>query len=1112
MRFLQNLLILSVVFALSAFDATSIEKTAYFVEIEAANNTTKTVPVAQLEHGQYQINSIYVKTKERVAVDNNKFISNTINQSFEGVKINSLQSISKSTKVQNTPVSRLYIVEYGIGIDSYDLAKELMNNPDIEYAVPVFNRYVTDYEPNDPLIAQQWHIDNINAKAAWDITKGSDDVVIGIVDSGSDWQHPDLASNIYINKNEIPDNGIDDDENGFVDDVNGWDFVGNVSLSQAINQQFRPDNDPKPISNGGNTHGTHVAGCASAATDNGVGIAAIGFNTKMIPIKCSSDNWTQSGTRGIFRGYQGIVYAAENGADIINCSWGGPGYNPAEQEMINSITEMGILVVASAGNDGISIDENSFFPTGYDNILSVGSINSNNRKSGFSNFGVRTDVYAPGGNIYATLPNNSYGNSSGTSMAGPVAAGLAALVKAANPDWTPHQIAAQLRSTTKDLANVSAEDKPLFFGRIDAEAALTSNANNFSTNKVKGMAISETSIAESGIIDSYDQVTVNLTLVNYLAPVSGVKLELIAMDNYIEIENDEFIVNGLTTMGESDLALNIKLTDMNPWYDGFARILVKYTAEDYSDYQLVKIPIEIESMNNYRELLRLQEEYWATFHDIHSPERGVVWAVGQNRINNQGYVYNTAANQVFGAYSAPLTGVHAIDRNNAWVTTGSGHLLQTTNGGVNWTDNSFTQITSFFNGIYFFDENNGIAFGDPSGNQFGAISTTNGGNNWAQVSTLNPIGNEGGLVNSHCIFGDVVWFGTTAGRVMRGINFGKKWTQSVIDENATILDVAFESKTKGMAIYNNRSKFGDDIILATTKDGGLNWENEELNFTDELGIDPVELIYNESAEKIFVICKNGEVYYTENLGKTYAAVLSKKDDIFERATISNDVELFQMYGIGKTTVGSLDFIMTPENAVASVTVDQGDSFRFDSTEIGSRKTEPFIFENDGELTIFIDSVYFRGDDAENFSYFGNAPEDILRGSTEKVLVRFQPDEEREYSGEMVLVSNNDNGDLVVELSGKGFKKVESSVEFENLDNSISMYPSPTSSMLNIKIDYSNRIYEINLLDLSGQLLETGEISSNQNSFQFDVQKYSAGVYLVQFITDKGTFYKKAIVE
>ena len=1111
MKFLQSLLIISVVYAIALSNAFGVEEVAYFVNIEAKNNKVQRVPVAQLKQGQYQINSIYVKTKEKVAIDGNRFVSNTINQSFDGIKINALQSISNSTKVKNTPVERLYIVEYGIGIDSYDLAKELMQNPDIEYAVPVFNRYVTEYEPNDPLISQQWHINNIGSKAAWDVTKGSDDVVIGIVDSGTDWYHEDLRDNTYINEDEIPDNGIDDDENGFVDDVNGWDFVGNISLGQAINQQFRPDNEPAPLA-GGNEHGTHVAGCASATTDNATGIAAIGFNTKMIHVKCGSDNWTQTGTRGIFKGYQGILYAAENGADIINCSWGGPGYNPAEQEIINSVTEMGILVVASAGNDGQTIDEDNFFPTGYDNILSVGSINSNNRKSGFSNFGVRTDVYAPGGNIYATLPGNRYGNNSGTSMAGPVAAGLAALIKAANPDWTPHQIAAQMRSTTKNLANVSEANRPLYFGRIDAEAALTSNTNNFSNNKVKGMAISENSISESGVIDSYDQVTVNLTLVNYLAPVDGVRLELIALDQYIDIENDEFIVNGLGTMDESDLELKITLTDMNPWYDGFARILVKYTAEDYSDYQLVKIPIVIESMNEYNEISRFQEEYWATFHDIHSPTPGVIWAVGQNRLNNQGYIYNTTANRIFPAYSSPLTSVFAWDNSNAWVTTGNGHILQTTNGGIDWTDNNFSQITGFFNGIYFFDENNGIAIGDAKNNQFGAVRTTNGGKNWSQASTLSAVGNEGGLVNSHCIFGDRIWFGTNAGRVLRGINFGKNWSQSVVDEDGSVLDVAFESNLKGMALYINRSKFGNDLLMATTRDGGLNWDTEVTNFTEELGVNPVDLIYNTSAEKIFAVCENGEVYYTENLGSSWSAVLTKKDDLFERATISNDVELFKMYGVGKTTIGMLDFIMTPENAIASVTSDKGDSFRFDSTEINKKKAELFKFENDGDLTIFIDNFFFRGEDGESFGFFGNLPKEIKRGSTEQLLVQFQPDEAREYNAELVMESNSDNGDLVITLSGKGYEKEITSVEFDRFDKSVTLYPTPATTNLNVDINYDDNIFEINLLSISGELLESRETNIQDKNIQFNLNGYSSGVYLIQFVTEKGTFYKKAIVE
>jgi hypothetical protein len=300
--------------------------------------------------------------------------------------------------------------------------------------------------------------------------------------------------------------------------------------------------------------------------------------------------------------------------------------------------------------------------------------------------------------------------------------------------------------------------------------------------------------------------------------------------------------------------------------------------------------------------------------------------------------------------------------------------------------------------------------------------------------------------------------------------------------------------------------------MATTRDGGLNWDNEVTNFTEELGINPIDIIYNISAEKIFAVCENGEVYYTENLGVSWNAVLTKKDDLFERATISNDVELFKMYGVGKTTIGMLDFIMVPENAVSSVTSDKGDSFRFDSTELNKIKTELFTFENDGELTIFIDNLYLRGDDNESFSFFGNLPDEISRNGNEKTLVRFLPTEAREYNAELVMESNSDYGDLVIALSGKGYEKEITSVEFEKLDRSISLYPTPANTSLNVEINYTDRIHEINLLDISGQLLEAREFINNVNNLEFDVSSYSSGVYLIQFVTDKGTFYKKAIVE
>ncbi len=1092
-----------------AFSATPI---AYQVNIESSNKSTISVPVPKLEMGQYQINSIYVKTKSKVDVDNNRFVSDVLNKGFENVSINKLSKIasSNSNKVKGTPVERLYIVEYSVGVDSYDMAQELMNNPEIEYAVPVFNRYTTDYTPNDPNISNQWHIDD-NAKKAWDITKGSADVVIAIVDSGTDWQHPDLIDNIYINPNEIPDNGIDDDNNGYIDDVNGWDFVGNLTFQQAINRQWSPDNDPKP-SFASNDHGTHVAGCASATTDNAVGIASIGFNTKLMPVKCGSDNWNNGGTRGIFRGYEALMYAAENGADIINCSWGGPGFNAAEQEIVNSIVDMGVLIVASAGNDSQNIDEESFYPAGLNNILCVGSIQSNSRRSSFTNYGVRTDIYAPGSGIYATLPSNRYGNKSGTSMAGPVAAGLAALIKSIHPDWTPHQIAAQMRSTTDPVSNVATDDIPLYFGMINTLKALQANANNFSENRTKGMAVSETDFDQNSIINNYSAKTIELKLINYLAPVAGVKLEFLAMDKFFDVLTSEIIVNGLTTLDTSNLQFRIKLNDLNPWYDGFARVLIKYTAEDYTDYQLLKIPIQIQTNNKLQYIDEILDEEYASFYDVHSPDRNTVWAVGVGRLSRRGIIYNTTASQLFDGGAEELTGIYAKDNAIAWATTGEGSLLYTTNSGLNWDKTDFSSTTSFFNGIGFFNEDYGIAVGDPVDNKFGVIVTSNGGKNWASTTSLAPQADEEGLVGAFCIFGDRAYFGTNAGRVLRGKDFGKAWTASVVESGANIVDIAFHSNTGGIALYTNRLQTGDDVLLARSNDGGLNWNSNVTNITATLGVYPVELIYNESSELIYMVCEKGEIYSTDDLGSSWVPVLSKQAGEYERAAISNDVEKFRLYGANASSITALDFDVIPEGAEASVSSISGTSYTFDSTEVNKIKNKTFEFENNGDLTIYISSITFEGPDKDAFGIFGSLPKEIAKGEKDKVITRFNPTEAREYKAQLVFSSNNADGDIVIELSGKGFEKPISSVAFDLFDKGLSVYPQPARNEINIKSTSNSNITKVNMLDITGKLVKGFDTYNPTALNTYSTTDLGTGVYLLQFVTNTGTFYKKIIIE
>ncbi len=1107
-----NTLLVLITILISTTFAYGIAPIAYNVNIESSNKNTVSVPVPKLEMGQYQINSIYVKTKSKIEVEGNRFVSDVLNKGFENISINKLSKIASgnSNKVKGTPAERLYLVEYAVGVDSYDIAQELMKNPEVEYAVPVFNRYTTDFTPNDPEISKQWHID-ANAKKAWDITKGSAEVIIAIVDSGTDWQHPDLLSNIYINPNEIPGNGIDDDNNGYIDDVNGWDFIGNLTFQQAINRQWRPDNDPKPVFTS-NNHGTHVAGCASATTNNSVGVASIGFNTKLMPIKCGSDNWNNGGTRGIFKGFEGIMYAAENGAHIINCSWGGPGYNPAEQEIINSIVDMGVLVVASAGNDSENIDEVSFYPTGYNNILSVGSIQSNSRRSSFTNYGIRTDIYAPGTNIYATLPSNKYGNMSGTSMAGPVAAGLAALIKALHPDWTPHQISAQMRSTTDPVANVATVDIPKYFGKINTLKALQANANNFADNKTKGMAISENDFNQNSIVNNYSTKTIELKLINYLAPVAGVKLEFLALDKFFDVLTEEVIVNGLTTLDTSKLDLRIKLNDLNPWYDGFARIVIKYTAEGYSDFQLLKIPILIKTTSSYRFIDEILEEEYATFYDVHSPDRNTVWAVGQSRASKRGIIYNTAANQLFDGGEEALTGIYAKDNANAWATTGGGNLLVTTNSGLNWDKTDFTGTTGYFNGIGFFNENNGIAVGDPVNNQFGVILTTNGGKNWAKTSSIASQIDEAGLVGTLSIFGDRAYFGTNAGRIIRGRDFGKSWTASQVETGASILGIAFHSNTGGIAIYTNRLKTGSDVLLARSNDGGLNWKAEVSNLNEDLGVEPVELFYNGASEALYMVCKKGEIYSTTNLGSTWTPILSKQAGEYEKADLSNEIEKFRLYGASATSISSLDFNVIPAGAKATVSSLSGTSFVYDSTEINKLTNKIFEFENNGDLSIYISSISFEGPDKDAFSFFGSLPKEIAKGAKDKVIARFRPTEAREYKAQLVFSSNNEQGDIVIELSGKGYVAPISSIAYDTFNSGLNIYPQPSRNEINVQSTSSTNITKVNMLDITGKLIK-GFDSYNPTALNtFSTSEFGSGVYLLQFVTNTGTFYKKIVIE
>jgi subtilisin family serine protease len=259
-----------------------------------------------------------------------------------------------------------------------------LKHPDVEYAEPLYI-YKLFATPNDPYYTSGslWGLDKIQSSLAWNISTGSNSIVVAVVDTGVAYEHPDLNANIWRNPGEIPDNGIDDDGNGYVDDVYGWDFG-------------ESDNDPSDYYG----HGTHVAGTIGAVGNNGTAVVGVNWNVQVMALRCM-----QGTVGGIVNTPEAIIYAADNGARVINASWGGPPYSQAIYDAISYANTNDVLFVAAAGNESNNNDSNPRYPANYNlpNIISVAATTSSDQLASFSNYGASTvDVAAPGEDIWST--------------------------------------------------------------------------------------------------------------------------------------------------------------------------------------------------------------------------------------------------------------------------------------------------------------------------------------------------------------------------------------------------------------------------------------------------------------------------------------------------------------------------------------------------------------------------------------------------------------------------------------------------------------------------------------------------------------------------------------
>ncbi|MEM9082742.1 MAG: S8 family serine peptidase [Planctomycetota bacterium] len=417
------------------------------IHASAYDNAEKTIPNSAQDgipdlSRSYDPNSLLVMLHEGVDRDFLNGVLNAVGASIEWES----RLIPRMLRLDlNQPVldTTLFLHNYG----------ELFQHISPDYMVSIF------IDSADPLFTDQWGMKNtrqfignsrgftnsdIDATDAWSITTGDDSIVVGIVDQGTYYSHPDLNANVWVNEDEVPNNSIDDDNNGYIDDIHGWDFT--TGLPNTIEDQL-----DFPV------HGTHVSGTICAPGDNGIGVAGVSWRARFAPLKFI--DLTGTGPTGL--AIEALEYACLNDFQMTNHSWGSDFYDPFLDAAVSGARSHGHLLVIAAGNGGTPI---AAYPAALDqdNIISVASVDNRDRLAPSSQYNlIDVDLGAPGVGIVSTVPPvgnpTTYGFSSGTSFAAPHVTGAAALLWSYRPNWTYQQVRQQLLDTTRPLASLDGK-------------------------------------------------------------------------------------------------------------------------------------------------------------------------------------------------------------------------------------------------------------------------------------------------------------------------------------------------------------------------------------------------------------------------------------------------------------------------------------------------------------------------------------------------------------------------------------------------------------------------------------------------------------------------------
>lgn len=787
-------------------------------------------------NGEYIDSYLFIKTKNEyfhtktgnkyISIQELPFLKTTFNNQLP-------ESIEQAFSFSSSPkLRKFYRIKLKEGENIENTLRLLNALPEVEYAerIPQYKSFIpqkivakqsayqnsNSQSTNDPyfgdtqsipltnggslIYGNKWYLDQISAQQAIALQTGSSSVFVAVVDGAVYSQHDDVtivkqydAENKILNSNPPTTTG---------DAAYEW------------------------------SHGTHCAGLIAATNNNWQGISSVGSGVSLIGVKTARNS---DGSLLYF--WDGVVWAIENGAHILSLSVGSFSYSMALQEIIDVAYEKNIVVLAAAGNENVT---QRTYPAAYNHVIGVASVSANDKKSDFSNFGDWVDISAPGGNLsgtYYELLSTTYVDASyggmgiaanartingntvtgkyhmmaGTSMATPVAAGVVALMRSANPNLNPDQIEALLKASADPIYGVNqGYNGMLGAGRINAYKAVSAVKNNPLLALIQS---SENAINPQEKIEFKD--------ISLGAPSAW-----------------KWIFEGGNPASSTNQ--NVSVTYSTPGDFDVQLIIYKNTASDtftLKDYAHVGTRTVLESQAtgfknasrgiNYISVVN-KDIVWANAYDGTNTNNTIREITRTSDGGNtwKAHVLNVSSNLGVGM-------VHAIDSLTAWVplfpaaTGNEGGIFKTNDGGKTWNKQptaSFTGSNAFANVVYFWNKNEGFCMGDPNDGYFEIYTTSNGGLNWTRVANTNNVltpssSSEYGTVGIFCVADDgAVFFATTKGRLFKSTDKGKTW-QVFQTPFTSSFNAAFSSQLVGL-IANPTTK-----QLMRTTDGGQNWVN-----------------------------------------------------------------------------------------------------------------------------------------------------------------------------------------------------------------------------------------------------------------------------------------------